>query len=311
MLRTKAAILAKIEVNYGVDPVPVAGTNAIYCELPEFSVIGRKLERSPIRNYMGKHAALNVGDGLKIKFTTELKGSGAVATAPEIGPLFRACNMTQTIVALTSVAYDPNSSVGNVDSAESIAIYYYQDLILHKLLGCRGNFSVDLKAGEYGKITWEFTGVYGGPAASTTPAGTFNATLPARFQSAAFLIDAYAAIIEALTIDMGNKVVARKDANSASGINEYMIVNREPKANINPEVPAHATKSFWGLWSASSEVAMTAALGSVAGNILTITAPKVQLDVPTYADREEVLIHGLPLSLHPNAGNDEIKFLFT
>lgn len=310
MVRNRAAILAKIETTYGTDPTPVPGTNAILCELPEFSVVGKKLERNNVQAFMGKTPPVNVGEGLKIKFTTELKGSGAAGTVPEIAPLFRACNMTETITVGTKVDYNPNSAVGVEESSESVTIYYYQDLILHKLLGCRGMFSISLKASEYGKITWEFTGIYGGPVAGTTPSGVPNGTLPPRFISAAFSIDSYSAIIESLSIEQGGQVVKRIDGNGATGVREWMFVDRDFKGKVDPEVPALATKSFWDMWSTSAQVAMTATVGQTAGNKTIITTPKLVLDVPTYAEREKILTHGLPFSLHPATGNDEVRFSF-
>ncbi len=313
MLRNRAVILANVEVTYGVDIVPTPAANAILCELPEFSVIGSRLERPNIQSYMGKLSPLNIGEGLKIKFVTELKGHGSVVdTPPEIGVLFRGCNFTETITPTTGpVDYDPNSAAGIPDSSESLSIYFYQDGILHKLLGSRGTFSVALKAGEYGKITWEFTGIYAGPADDTLPTGTFNTTLPPRFVSASFAIDSYAAVIESLNIDIANRIVKRPSANAATGILEWLISDREPKGDCDPEVVALATKDFWDMWNQSSQVALAATVGAVSMNRCVITGPKIVLDVPTYGDRENFLTHGLPMSLHPSSGNDEIKFSFT
>ncbi len=310
-LKTKAAILAKIESGgYGVDPTPVAGTNAILCEPPEFSVVGRRLERNNVQAWMGKHPPLNIGDGLRIRVVTELKGSGIVATPPEIGPLFRACNFTQTITPATKVDYDPNSAVGTDDSSEAITIYYHQDKMLHHMHGCRGTLSVNAQAGEKDKITWEFTGLYGGPVASTTPEGTFSSAAPL-LGIYSFTIDTFAAVIEAFDLDVANTVTARKGpVSDVSGVKEWLITNRDPKFTINPEVPEHATKSFWTMWETTDEVALAAQLGSVAGNKIIITAPAAVLNVPSYAERETMLTHGLSGSLHPDSGNDEIKFSF-
>ncbi len=307
MLRNKAVILAKIEVIYGTDPTPTAAANAILCELPEYEVLGRKLERNNVKSFFGTRPQVNIGEGQQVSFTTELKASGSLGVAPEIGVLFRGCNMTETVTASTKVDYDPNSN----QAGESITIYYYQDNILHKVLGCRGNFSLDLKGGEYGKIKWTFQGIYGGPVDSTIPASpTFSSVLPPRFLSASFAIDTYAAIISALKIDVKNETAKRPDANSATGIKEFFINERAVTGEIDPEVVALATKSFWGLWDTSSQVAFTATVGGTAGNKCTITGPKIMIDSVKYADRDNILTHALPILFIPNTGNDEIKFSF-
>lgn len=311
MLRERTLLLAKVEPAYGTDAVPSAASNAILCSLPDFSVVGRKLDRPNVYSQMGKLPPLNIGEGLNIKFSTELKNTGAVDAAPEIGVLFRGCNFTETITPSTGpVDYTPNSAFGITDSAESLSIHFYQDGILHKLLGARGTFNIELKAGEFGIINWDFTGLYAGPTFTSIINGTFDQTVPPRFLSASFTIDSYAAIIESLSIDMGNQIVMRKDANAATGIKEWLIANRAPSGNVDPEVVDLSTKNFWTMWSDSSPVALSATLGQTAAKKCVITAPRLVSDIPTYGDRDNILVHGLPFTLHPNAGNDEAKFSF-
>ena len=307
-LRDRQLILAKIESTYGVDPTPVANTNAILAEIADISIVSRSLERNNAKSYFGQLAPVNIGDGLKLDFTTEVKGSGAAGTAPEIGVLFRACNYTETVVAVTSVTYDPNS---NVLDSESITLYFYQDGIRHKLLGARGTFSFEANAGEYGKVKWSFTGLYAGPTDTALATGTYNSTLPPRFVSASFALDSYAFVISNLKIDAGNTVVERKDANNATGISAYFIRERKVTGEIDPEAVTVATKDIYTMWSASSRVAMTATLGATAGNICTITGPKVALSDIKYGERNGLLTTTLPLVFTPNAGNDELKIAFT
>lgn len=309
MLKTKALLLAKIEVSYGTDPTPAAATNAILCESPEITVVDKKLERKNIQAFFGAAPVVAVGQGLKIKFKTELKGSGTAGTVPEIDPLFRACNFTCTTVPATSNTYDPNS---NTSTGESVTIYFYLDGYLHKILGCRGTFDVDLKAGEYGTIDWEFTGVYAGPTDQAMATGAvFNAAVPPRFISALFTIDSYAAVIETMKIKIANDIAQRPSANAATGILEYFVKDRKVTGEIDPEAVALATKSFWGMWSGNSRVALSATVGGTQGNKCTVTGPAVQLDTPKYGDRENILTYAQSIIFTTSTGNDEIKFAFT
>jgi hypothetical protein len=306
------AALIKIEDEYGVDAVPVPATDAILTDEPKISVLGRTLKRASSKLTMGNIPGLNIGEGLKLTFNSEVKGSGTAGTPPRHGALHRACNMTESIVAVTSVTYKPNSAAGNVDAAESVTIYFYYGGLLFKLLGARGNMTVNLTAKEYGKFGWEFTGIYGGPVDSSIPVCTFDTAVPPRFINAAFTFDSYAAVINALSLDLGNKVAARIDANAPTGIVEYAVMDRAPKGKIDPEIAALATKDFFEHWVNSTESALTAALTGSAGNITTITAPKCQQDnAPTLNKRENVLTHDLTLTLNPNAGDDELVIAYT
>ncbi len=309
MLKTRAVVLAKTEATYGVDPTPSAADNAILCEAPEFELLGKKLERNNVKSHFGSLPPVNVGEGLKISLTCELKGSGAAGTAPEIGPLLKACGLDETVVTDTSVTYTPSSDSFNHDS---VAIYFYQHDILHKILGARGTCSIEAKAGEYAKISFEMTGLYAGPADDSIPTPTFNTTLPPVFKNASLAIDSYAAIIENLKADLGCEIARRPSANAATGILEYLIKERAVSGEIDPEAVALATKDFWSMWEDSDQVAFTATIGQTAGNICTVTAPAVVLDQPKYGDRENILTYALPLILCPtSSGDDEISLAFT
>lgn len=313
MLKTKALMLVKLEPTYATDSAPLANANAILCEDPDITPISKSLERNNVRPNFGAKGKLIIGEGLKISFTTELRGTGVapVVLAPEIGPLFRGCNFTQTIVSTVGsecVKYTPHSDM----NGESLTIWFYRDGLLFKAVGCRGTFSLDTKVNEYAKIKWEFTGIYAGPVdAGTLPTPTFSAVVPPVFKGAQFAIDGYAAVIESMKFDMKNSIAKRPDANAATGILSWNITDRAVSADIDPEVPELSSKDFWAMWQASETVPMTATIGQTAGNKCVITTPAVQIDDLKFADRENVLTYGLPLRVKPtDAGNDEIEFKF-
>lgn len=308
MLKTRAVILAEKEITYGTDPIPLPAANAILCEAPEIEVLGRKLERNNVKSYFGTLAPINIGEGIKITFTAELKGSGVAGTPPEIGPLLDACGMTHTNVLSTSDKYDPNSDLES--DQDSVTIYFYQHNIAHKVTGCRGTFSVEGKAAEYGKIQFEFTGIYVGPVDATIPAATFNATLPPKLVSASFALGGYAAIIESFKVVLGNEIAKRPSANAATGILSYFVRERAVTGEIDPEAVALATWNPWSLWENSTSGALSITFGSAAGNRCVVSGPKVILDSVKYAERESLLTYSTPLIFTPDTGNDEVSLLF-
>lgn len=314
MLKSMALLLAKPETSYGTDAIPTAAQNAILCELPEFEVMGKKLELADVKSFFGARSVVNVGTGLKVSFTTALRGSGTTpaSTPPSIGVLFRGCNFTETVDTTPGsekVTYSPNS---NIDDADSLTIYFWQHDILHKAVGCRGSGpSLEAKAAEYAKLKWEFQGIYAGPVDDPIDVGTFTTAPPLVFKSASLAIDSYAAVVENLKLDVKNEIAVRPDANAATGILSYFIRERTVTGEIDPEAVPLATKNFWAMWESSAAVALTATIGQSSGSRCVITCPRVQLDVPKYADRDNRLIYSLPLLITPTqAGNDEISFEF-
>lgn len=315
-LSNRSLILAKIEVTYGTDSAPTVAADAIIASKPEIEIVGSAKERDVVLPYYGRLAHINVGEAIKIKFSTEARGSGTAGTAPRIGALLRACNLTMTTNAGVSNVFDPNSS----QDGESITIYFYRDGVLHRALGCVGTVKLTMKANEIPMFDFEFTGLYASTHASSIafPTGiTYDApsVLPPIFRNAEFNlwgIGAANAIIENLSVDLGNVVSNRRDANAESGMRRYFISGRETKGECDPEVVSLATYNPWTLWDAVTAGAITATIGNTAGNRILITMPNVVKEVPAYGDRETMLTYAISFVAKPTlaAGNNEVRFTF-
>lgn len=309
MNKNKAVVLAKLEAGgYGVDPTPTTALNAIFCEEPEIEPIVKTLERNHVRQTYGNVLPIRVGEGMKLSFKVELAGSGALGIAPHIGSLLRACNLVETINAGVSVVYDPTS---DGDGGESVTIYFYRHNLEHKITGCRGTFKLETKTNEVAKLSFEFTGLYAGPTDVALPTDpVYPTVLPPIFRSASLALDGYAAVIDAFSLDLGNSITSRPDANSATGILEYYVSDRKVSGEIDPEAVALATKDFWSMWQASLAVAFTATIGQVAANRCVVAGPKVAIDDLKYGDRDNRLTYAMPLMFTPDSGDDEVSFTF-
>lgn len=154
MLVNREVLLAKIETTYNRDPAPVAGTDAILAESLAWSNAGLKMvERPALRANLNSLKKLYAGSMMALSITCEMKGSGAAGTAPEIGPLLRACGCSETISGGVSVTYKPVST-----GHESVTLYLYQDGTRLKLTGCRGSAEFSLAAGGKPMVTFNLTG---------------------------------------------------------------------------------------------------------------------------------------------------------
>ena len=132
LLNRKRLILAKAETTYGTDSTP-AGTDAVLVRNLDITPLsGDLVSRDLIRPYLGNYDQLIAKTSVAISFEVELAGSGTAGTAPRYGAILKACGMSETIVASTSVTYAPVSS-----SFSSATIYFNIDGVLHKLTGCR------------------------------------------------------------------------------------------------------------------------------------------------------------------------------
>lgn len=311
-LTQKALVLAKIEVTYGVDPVPAPATDAILVEKDSLQVRvdNQLITRNFVRDNISRLSGVVGRKVVEVQFDTELKGSGAAGTAPRHGVLHRACAMSETIVASTSVAYDPIST-----GFESVTLYAYFDGILHKITGCYGTCRIIERVNAFGLLRWSFKGLWNDPADAAIASGAvFDATKPVPIESLALTLGGYQVIAESLEIDMGIEIAERPDINSPEGLKGLQVVNRAVGGSINPEAVSEVTHPFWANFKNATEVALAGnTVGTVAGNKVQTTGPKIQYEAPQWGDRGGNRIYQLPVRLNPStdAAEDEIKILYT
>ena len=307
MLSNKKYILAVIEATYGVDPTPV-GANAILTKGLQINPLqGPRVSRDLDRPGLGNEGEIATAIFTTISFAVELAGAGAAGDAVAYGPLLRACGFDETLVALTSATYGPVSS-----GYESVTLYYYHDGELHKLTGARGTVSFTLSKGVIPEMQFTFTGLHNDPTAPVviTP-DTTNFQLPLPVTAAntpTYTIDGFAVKAEAFTLDVAASVVYRNVVNSES----VKITDRAPAGSSAFEQEEIATKDFWGLAKAGTEIAINIVHGTAAGNIVQIKGDQVQLSQPALSDSDGISIMTMnTLWVPTDAADDDMSIVFT
>ena len=264
-------------------------------------------ERKNVSSSLSPWASIPGVRSAKLEFDVELKGSGTAGTAPALGNLLKACGLGETVDSGKSVTYAPASS-----SISSLTLAAYQDGIIKKIWGARGNVSLKLENGAPGWLHFEFTGADFSVTDGTMLSGvTYESTKPVAFLSATFSIDSYSALIGVLEINMNNEVNLRKDANTDSGYKSAVITGRKPTMTMDPEHVTVATYDFFGKLRSGNEGSLSLVLGSTAGNICTIKAPKVQYINISDDVRDGIRSLGITCQLNRSSGDDEISIAFT
>lgn len=308
MLMKKQVILAKIEVTYNVDPTPTVSANEIFVDSIEESNEGlRILERNGPKNTLGPLAPVYGGTLKGITLTIRAKGSGTAGTAPEFGPLLRACGLGETIVASTSVAYAPVST-----GFESVTIYRYYDGKLHKYTGCVGNVSMNQDTGDFHVFTFNMIGHF----VSETDVGlvtpSYDSTVPIVAIAGTFTFDSYAAIIGNLAFDLGNSIAQAVDYAGSDGYGQIRITDRAVTGSFDPEDVLVATYDFWSEFTGATTAAMTtAALGPAAGNQMALSLPAIKLTNLSGGDRDGILTRTAEFAAVESAGDDQVTITFT
>lgn len=285
----------------------LAGTEVILAGNVDFDPDVTMTERPAASSSLSPFANVAGARMAKLSFDVELKGSGAAGTAPEYGDLLEACQMDETVSVGTSVTYLPD------DGQASVTLAWYVDGKRWIMAGARGTFKLSLKAGQPGILRFEMTGtaIDDSDTALISASVSYDTTTPPPFLSAAMTLDSVSAVIETLDIDIANEVYLRPSANTAHGYVSAIVTGRKPSLTTDPETITVATKDWWASWFAGTLMAFTATVGATAGNICTITAPKVQYQKVKPANVNGVMRDQMECRLFRNSGDDELSLAFT
>jgi len=303
----KKLLLSKIESSYGVDSSPAAATDAVLIQASDVTLTpleAEELPRDVVRAGGEKGAFLRqlVGKHVVLEFSVEMAGSGTVDTPPAYGTLLRACGLAETINTTTSVQYDPVS-----ESEESVSVYMHIDGVLHKLLGARGNVSLEFAVRQKPRYQFRLVGLFAAVTDVAFPSPTYanqQQPLPVSNENTpTATLHGTSILFSNLNADLGNAVVH----DELVGSEEMIIEDREASGEVTIEAVTVATKDWFGAVTAETLDALQVVHGTVAGNIVQIDAPKVQLLSPRYDNRAGKAMLTMGLNLTPDSGDDELR----
>jgi hypothetical protein len=305
-------LLAKLETAYGVDPSPEGVDGVQTKNLTINPYVGNTISRDLDRETLGAQEQINVNPHVEITFDVELAGSGTAGTAPAFGSLLRACGFDEQVNAGTDVSYSLVS-----DGFESVTLYYLQrndqgGFQQQAITGCRGSVSFTVDRSGMPMMSFSFLGFYERPvdaSAITVDRSAFIDPVYVSKDYTSLTFGAYSASASSFSIDVSNETTMR----SLTGQRYVSISDRTPSGSATIDAPSLATKDFYQMveshnGTTTEEVTLTH--GTLAGNIVTLSAPAVQFTSISHTDSDGELAFDLGLSFLPSNGNDELTLTF-
>ena len=308
-------ITAKLESTAGQDALPTGAVNAMLVSEQTITPLdAQNIDRGIVRGYFGASEQLIGPASVKVSFTVELAGSGTAGTAPAYGVLLQACAMAEGLLTTPArVEYTPVST-----GIKTATIYYYDDGVLHKLLGAMGNCTISAKVGEKPVMKFEFTGLDGGIAVATDT-GTFTAFKKPVAMTKANVVDialggtyttgaftggtAYSST--GIEINLGNAVSFTPMLSSET----VDITDRETTGSTELDLSATQEVALMASVKANTTQSLGMTIGTAVGNKVTIFAPAVQQLAPKKSDKNGKRLIGYDLRFMPVAGNDELRLV--
>lgn len=287
------AITAKTETIYGTDAAPTGAANAMQMTNVVFNPsVGEEVNRDLVVPYMGHQGVILVGTYATLAGEVEVAGSGTPGTAPEYGPLLRACGMAEVITAGTDVVYTPVSG-----GQESVSIHFNADGVRHVLLGARGTFTLNLTPKQIPRFAFTMTGLLGTIADIALPAvnlSKFVKPVVVNKANTTFSLHGLAGACEGVI-----------EPRFLIGHESIQQVDRQMTGSAIMEAVALSAKNWFEISRTHATGALAAAHGTAAGNIVEFAAPAVQIGRPTMGETQRILNNTLPLMFTTSAGNDE------
>jgi hypothetical protein len=316
-LINRAVVLAKVETTSGTDAVPTGSANAIQVmDLQITPLDAKNIDTNFITSYFGGAGQLVGTASVKCSFSVLLAGSGTAATAPAWGALLLGCANAETTGLLTPnrVEYLPAT-----DSLKTLTIYYYDDGLLHKLLGVFGNVKLSAKSGEAPKLTFDFVGLDGGVTAATNATAVLTAwrTPPAVTKanvvdvnlgctySAGALSSGTAYNSSGLTLDWGNSVAFAPLLTTE----EVVLTDRNITGSVSLNLTAAQEVTMMTSVKANTLQSLGFVIGTATGNKIMLHMPSVQLINPKKEDFNGMRLIGFDLRVLPSSGNDELRIV--
>lgn len=313
MLSKRRAVAAKIEAVEGTMEAITVTDGGVLAVEPKFDADIKMYERNIMLGTLSNLQPLPGAQAGSISFKVELKGTeGAYAAdnLPDVSKFLRASGFLETLDITTpgseKVTYLPAST-----GIPSLTIWLYEDGLVKKLYGCRGTVSFSGKIGEPVFADFKFTGVYGGALPLPMIAPDFVDVTPPTLLNAALTIDAYAAICESFSVDMGNEIQLRPSISAAKGYLSALMTGRKPTGKLDPEMVLPATYDFMGKWTSGTPAELSIGpIGTSNYNRFTLGAPKCVYTQVGSGDRAGNMTADISVDLAMDSGDDEFKLEF-
>jgi hypothetical protein len=298
------AVLIKSEAAYGVSSVPTGAADWI--EARNFTITPMdtdKVARNIDLPYMGNSGDIIVSEWAKITFDVAIAPSGAAGTAPKWAPLLMACGTAETIVAVTSAAYNLIKT-----AFSSVSALINIDGVVHELLGMRGEVKGKMSAKGTPMLSFAFDALYVAPVTGDLPAVTRTGWMIEEgvnsINTLPLTLNAIPLAFSMLDWGHGNKI-ARIDLPGPQ--KEIGITDRAPTASATVLAPALGVFNPFALADAATVVTMSTTHGSAAGKKFKLDMNVRVIDV-AYDKIDDQAAYKLTLQPIPVAGNDEIAY---
>ncbi|MEP3298551.1 MAG: phage tail tube protein [Pseudoruegeria sp.] len=292
--------LHKIEAQYGTDVLPTTADAMIGREVRFMPMKAQEESRDLLLPYLGNQGRVLTQVHGEIEIDIEIAGAGAAGDVPKYGSLLRACGLAETVTAGTDVTY---SIIEN--GVESGTLYFNADGVQHIFVGTQANVSLAFTASKIPYFKVKLLGLLGTITDVDLPAVTkagWITPVPVNKANTTMTLHGWTAVSSTVSVDLGNTLTPR----FLIGAEEIRITDRTTTGSTVVDARSIATINWFDIAQNSTRGALALQHGTVAGNIVEINAPAVEIGAPSQGQENNIINYTLPLALCTDAGLDEL-----
>lgn len=209
-------------------------------------------------------------------------------------------------VAENSVIYRPNSG-----SNQSYTVGVYQDGLRHIIKGARGNVNFSAAVGEPMQMQVEYIGALESTADAAALTGiAYPSSVPPQLLGVNLRLGTYAPVFENISINTGNDLQPRRNANDSSGVISTLITARAIGGNLDPEATIiSGGEDFFSKLSTAAQFELQMNLGSADGNSFNILGPSVQYSNISGGERNGIITNQVDLNFNESGTDGDLIIL--
>lgn len=320
-IQARQQLYAALEATYNADPAQAATDAFIAVDDLSIEVASEDAEIEPIDAFLDGLGHVAGQLLYKLSFSTPLKGSGTLGTVPDIGQLFKGCGFDETVVAMTSVTYQPASVFGaGATGYQSLKFFIEDATHQFQIQGSYGTFSISADPATYPKVRWEFTGLYERPvddAAILAPTVETSRPQPSRGLTLTIHGTAGGASLRPSSVELAlnREVHVTRSMAATFGVAAIELGRCVPTLTAKVQEQTIAGKDWWLALEDATLSTLSLRWAGAAGNIVTITdaAGTGGIAVRTLGRGEDNGVTSLDLgfSFRRSAGDDQLSIAFT
>jgi len=294
LIRQKAYLAAKTEVTRGT-AIALTAADAGYLVFDKTFKVNSSANPVERPGALGSRLLIPGSRSVDLSFKSYVYGSGTSGTPiPKWANVFLpACGfgVTGSTFALTS----------DQTQWTTFTAGHYIDGLVTMGRGFMGELSMDFQTGKLAELSWKFSGGYSTDrsAATLLTGVTYDTGKPLVYGGVANALSVNGAslYVSKVGIAISGGVHLCEDPASPGGYLAAFLGQREITITLDPETTVAC--GFWGNYTNGDVLPISVLLGSVAGNIVTISTANAQLaQVPEDGERNGKVIDTLTFKVN-------------